>query len=142
MKKTHYVLDKPVEKIYSLNQMRVGDTLSGVPLASYYKNKKGNEFIKLDLDYGHAICHIYFLVFDFPEQKVLNSHYYNSFELVKYYRESNNIPVDDEITQLHDINWQDTLDWLNQTEIIKIQVVSQNMNSFKNIKFIPTEKLK
>ena len=136
MKKTHYILDKPVKKIYSLNQMRVGDTLSGVPLASYYKNKKWNEFIKLDLDYGHAICHIYFLVFDFPIQKVLPSYIYNSFELVKFYRQSNNIPVDDEITQLHDIDWQEIIDWLNQTELLKIQVVSRNINGFKNIRFI------
>ena len=137
-----FKLDKPPKKIWNINQLKVGDTLTGIPQAEFYENKKGNKFIKLGLDYGHAICRIFFLIFDFPDQKTLPSYIYNSFELVKFYRESNGILIDEDITMLHDINWQEIIDWLNQTEIIKIQVVSQNMNSFKNIKFIPTEKLK
>ena len=135
----HFVLDKPVKRIWGLNQMRIGESICGVPSSFYYKNKKGNEFIKLELDYGHAICHIYFLVFDFPEQKILNSNFHNSFQLVKFYRECNGIPIDSNITQLHDINWQDIIDWLNSLQIIQIKVISKNIGGFKNIKFLSNE---
>ena len=130
------VLDKPPKKIWSLNQLKVGDLFVGVPKGEFYENKKGNKFIRLGLDAGYSTCTIYFLVFDFPEQKLLNSKYHNSFELVKFYREVNNILVDENITQLHDINWQEIIDWLNRLKTLKIQVVSTNMNGFKNIKFI------
>ena len=131
-----FKLDKPHKKIWNLNQLKIGDTLTGIPKAEFYENKKGNKFIKLGLDYGHAICRIYFLIFDFPTQKVLNSHYYNSFELVKYYRESNNTPVDDETTQLHDINWAQIIDFLNEKETIKIKCINKNIQGFKNIIFL------
>ena len=75
-------------------------------------------------------------MFDFPEQKILNSKYHNSFELVHFYREANEIPVDDDITQLHDINWSDIIDWLNQLQTLKIKVISKNINGFRNIKFV------
>ena len=131
-----YVLDKAPKKIWSLNQLKIGETFTGVPTAEYYKNKKGNQFIKLGLDAGYSTCNIFFLLFDFPEQKVLKSYIYNSFELVKFYRESNNIPVDDEITQLHDIDWQEIIDFLNEKETIKIKCISKNINGFKNIVFL------
>ena len=136
MKKKHFNLDKSYPKIWNLNQLRVGDCICGIPTASYFKNKKQNEFVKLSLDYGHATCTIYFLIFDFPEQKILNSKFHNSFELVRFYREVNGIPVDDDITQLHDINWQDIIDWLNNLQVLKIQVVSKSMNGFNNIRFV------
>ena len=131
-----YVLDKPVKKLWNLQQLKIGQTLAGIPKAEYWENRKGNKFIRLGLDYGHATCTIYFLVFDFPEQKILNSKFHNSFELVRFYREVNGIPVDDDITQLHDINWQDIIDWLNSLQVLKIQVVSKSMNGFNNIRFV------
>ena len=131
-----YVLDKPVKKLWNLQQLKIGQTLAGIPKAEYWENRKGNKFIRLGLDYGHATCTIYFLIFDFPEQKILNSKFHNSFELVRFYREVNGIPVDDDITQLHDINWQDIIDWLNNLQVLKIQVVSKSMNGFNNIRFV------
>ena len=131
-----YVLDKPVKKLWNLQQLKIGQTLAGIPKAEYWENRKGNKFIRLGLDYGHATCTIYFLIFDFPEQKLLNSKFHNSFELVRFYREVNGIPVDDDITQLHDINWQDIIDWLNSLQVLKIQVVSKSMNGFNNIRFV------
>lgn len=129
-------LDKPVNKIWNLNQMKIGESLCGVPKASYYKNKNSNEFVVIDLDYGHAVCKIFLLIFSFPEQKILNSKFHNSFELVRFYREANNIPVDDNISQLHDINWQEIIDWLNQLQTIKIKVISKSMNGFNNLHFV------
>ena len=131
-----YVLDKPVKKLWNLQQLKIGQTLAGIPKAEYWENRKGNKFIRVGLDYGHATCTIYFLIFDFPEQKILNSKFHNSFELVRFYREVNGIPVDDDITQLHDINWQDIIDWLNSLQVLKIQVVSKSMNGFNNIRFV------
>ena len=131
-----YVLDKPVKKLFNLQQLKIGQTLAGIPKAEYWENRKGNKFIRLGLDYGHATCTIYFLIFDFPEQKLLNSKFHNSFELVRFYREANNIPVDDDITQLHDINWQTIIDWLNSLQVLKIQVVSKSINGFKNLRFV------
>lgn len=131
-----YVLDKPVKKLWNLQQLKMGQTLAGIPKAEYWENRKGNKFIRLGLDYGHATCTIYFLIFDFPVQKILNSKFHNSFELVRFYREANGIPVDDNISQLHDIDWQKIIDWLNSLQVLKIQVVSKSMNGFKNIKFV------
>ena len=136
MKKRNYILDKPVKKIWGLNQMKIGESICGVPKAYHYTNKKGNDFVLLKLDYGYAICNIYFLVFDFPEQKILNSKVHNSFELVCFYRNVNGIPVDDDITQLHDINWSDIIDWLNSLNVLKISVISKSMNGFNNIRFV------
>lgn len=136
MRKNHFVLDKPVKHIYNLNQLKVGDCLTGIPRAEYYKNKKGHQFIRIDLDYGYAVCKIYCLIFDFPEQKILNSKYHNSFQLVKYYRECNRIPVDPNISLLHDINWHKIIDWINQEQIMKIQVISKNIQGFRNIRFL------
>lgn len=133
---TKYVLDKPIKKIWNLNQLKIGECFIGIPKAEFYENKKKNKFVKLMLDAGYSRLHIYFLIFDFPVQKLLNKKYYNSFELVKFYRESNNIPVDDDITQLHDINWEEIIDWINSLRTLKIQVVSKNMNGFRNIRFI------
>lgn len=135
-RKHNFVLDKNPKKIWSLNQLRVGETIIGIPYAEHWKNKKGNDFVLLKLDYGHAICNIYFLIFSFPIQKLLHNKYVNSFELVRFYREVNGIPVDDDITQLHDINWQDIIDFLNNLQILKIQVVSKSMNGFNNIRFV------
>ena len=129
-------LDKPVRKIWNLNQLKISDCFVGIPHAEYYKNNKGNQFIRLMLDAGYSTLHIYFLVFDFPEQKILNSKYHNSFELVRFYRNVNGIPVDDDINQLHDINWQDIIDFLNSLQVLKIQVVSKSMNGFNNIRFV------
>ena len=129
-------LDDPPKKIWNLNQLKIGDCFVGIPRAEYYKNKKGNQFIRLMLDAGYSTLHIYFLVFDFPEQKILNSKFHNSFELVRFYREANNIPVDDNISQLHDIDWQKIIDWLNQLQTLKIKVVSKDMSGFKNIRFV------
>ena len=128
-------LDDPPKKIWNLNQLKIGDCFVGIPRAEYYKNKKG-QFIRLMLDAGYSTLHIYFLVFDFPEQKILNSKYNNSFQLVKFYREANGIPVDDDITQLHDISWSDIIDWLNSLLVLKICVVSKDMSGFKNIRFV------
>lgn len=133
---TKYVLDKPIKKIWNLNQLNPREFFIGIPKAEIYENKKKNKFVKLMLDAGYSILHIYFLIFDFPEQKLLNSKYNNSFELVKFYRESNGILVDDDITQLHDINWEGIIDWVNSLRTLKIQVVSKNMNGFRNIRFI------
>lgn len=130
------ILDKPIKKVWNLNGLHVGETITGIPHAEHWKNKKGNDFVLLKLDYGHAICNIYFLIFDYPNQKILNSKYYNSFELVRFYREVNGIPVDDNITQLHDINWQEIIDWLNTLQILKIQVLSKDMAGYKNIRFV------
>ena len=129
-------LNKPVKKLWNLQQLKIGQTLAGIPKATYWENRKGNKFIKLGLDYGHATCTIFFLIFDFPIQKILNSKFHNSFELVKFYREANNIPVDDNISQLHDIDWQKIIDWLNQLQTLKIRVISKSMNGFNNIKFV------
>lgn len=94
------------------------------------------------LDAGFSTLNIYFLIFDFSLQKVLNKNIHNSFQLVKYYRQSQNIPIDEDITMLHDIDWQEIIDWLNGEGTMKIQVISKNMNGFQNIKFLPTEKSK
>jgi hypothetical protein len=134
--KTKYVLDSPPKKIWNLNQLDIGKTFIGIPHAEYYKNTKGNQFIKLGLDAGYSTCQVFFLIFDYPEQKILNSKFHNSFELVKFYREANNIPVDENITQLHDINWQKIIDWLNSLQTLKIQVISKNINGFRNIRFV------
>ena len=131
-----YVLDKPVKKIYGLNQMKIGETLCGIPTASHYINKKGHHFLLLKLDYGHAICNIYFLIFDYPLQNILNSKYTNSFELVKFYRNVTGEGIDEGINQVHDINWSDIIDWLNSLQVLKIQVTSKNLNGFKNIRFV------
>ena len=136
MKRKKYVLDRKPKKIWSLNQLRVGESIIGIPYAEHWKNKKGNDFVLLKLDYGHAICNIYFLIFSYPIQKLLHNNYVNSFELVRFYREANEIPVDDDITQLHDINWSDIIDWLNQLQTLKIKVISKNINGFRNIKFV------
>ena len=130
------VLDKPVKKLWNLQQLKIGQTLAGIPKAEFWENRKGNKFIRLGLDYGHATCTIYFLIFDFPIQKILNSKFHNSFELVRFYREANGIPVDEDITQLHDIDWSQVIDWLNSLQVLKIQVVSKSMNGFKNIRFV------
>ena len=130
------VLDKPVKILWNLQQLKIGQTLAGIPKAEYWENKKGNKFIRIGLDYGHATCTIYFLIFDFPQQKLLNSKFHNSFELVRFYREANNIPVDEGITQLHDINFQNIVDWLNSLQTLKIQVVSKSMNGFNNLRFV------
>lgn len=135
-----FVLDKKPRNVWNLNQLHVGDFFTGIPHAEFYKNKKNNMFIHMMLDAGYSTCHIYFLIFEYPIQKVLKSYIQNSFELVRFYREANNIPVDDEITQLHDIDWQEIIDWMNDLHVLKIQVVSKNMKGFKNIKFISTEK--
>ena len=129
-------LDDPPRKIWNLNQLKIGECFVGIPRAEYYKNKKGNQFIRLMLDAGYSTLNIYLLIFDFPEQKILNMKFHNSFELVKFYREVNGIPVDEDITMVHDINWQDIIDWLNSLQTLKIQVVSKNMNGFQNIRFI------
>ena len=129
------IMEQKPKKVWSLNQLKIGQLLIGIPNAEYWENKKGNKFIKLGLDYGHAICSIFFLLFDFPKQKILNNKLHNSFELVRFYREANDIPVDDNITQLHDTDWQEIIDWLNDLRTLKIQVISKNMNGFKNIKF-------
>ena len=130
------VLDKPVKKLWNLQQLKIGQTLAGIPKAEYWENRKGNKFIKLGLDYGHATCTIYFLIFDYPLQKILNSKFHNSFELVCFYREVNGEGIDEGIQQVHDINWQDIIDFLNTLQTLKIQVVSKNMNGFQNIRFI------
>lgn len=124
------------KKVYSLNQLNQWEFFIGIPSTEFHENKKKNKFIKLMLDAGYSTLHIYFLIFDFPEQKILNKKYYNSFELVKFYRETNNILVDDNIEQLHDINWEEIIDWINSLRTLKIQVVSKNMNGFRNIRFI------
>lgn len=136
MKKKHYVLDKPVKRIWSLNQLKVGETFSGVPAASYFENKKNNMFLKLGLDAGYSTLNIFFLIFSFPEQKILNSNISNPFELVKLYRNVNGEGIDEDITLLHDINWQTIIDWLNSLQILKIKVISKDMNNFKNIRFV------
>ena len=138
MIKIKYMLDKVPKKIWSLNQLKIGETFTGIPTAEYYKNKKKNQFIKLGLDAGYSTLHIYFLLFDFPTQKVLNKNFYNSFELVNYYRESNGIPVDGNINQLYNIDWLAVIGFLNQEPVIKIKAINQNMNGFKNIKFLET----
>jgi hypothetical protein len=136
MKRKNYVLDKKPKKIWNLNQLGVSETFVGVPNASYYKNTKGNQFIKLNLDAGYSTCSIFFLIFEYPIQKLLHKKYSNSFQLARFYREVNGIPVDDNITQLHDIDWEEVIDCLNSLQTIKIQVVSKNMNGFKNIRFV------
>lgn len=130
------MLDKPVKRIWGLNQMKIGETLCGVPKAYHYKNKNSNEFVVIDLDYGHAICHIYFLVFDFPEQKILNSKFHNSFELVRFYREVNGEGIDEGIQQVHNINWKEIVEFLNNLEVLKIQVISKDTAGYKNIRFV------
>ena len=129
-------LDKPVRKIWNLNQLKIGECFVGISHAEYYKNKKGNQFIRLMFDAGYSTLHIYFLVFDFPEQKILNSKYHNSFELVRFYRNVAGEGIDEGITQLHDINWQTIIDWLNSLNTLKIKVTGQSMNGFKNIRFV------
>ena len=131
-----YVLDKQVKKIWGLNQMKIGETLCGVPKASYYKNKKSHEFVVIDLDYGYAVCKIFFLIFSFPEQKLLNSKFHNSFELVRFYREVTGEGIDEGINQVHNINWQEIIDFLNSLQILKIQVLSKDMAGYRNIRFV------
>lgn len=133
---TKYVLDKPVKKLWNLQQLKIGQTLTGIPNAEYWENRKGNKFIRLGLDYGYATCTIYFLIFDFPVQKILNNNFHNSFELVSVYRIVVGEGIDEGITTVHDINWQEIIDWLNQLQTLKIQVVSKSMNGFNNIKFV------
>lgn len=133
---TKYVLDKPVKKLWNLQQLRIGQTVAGIPKAEYWENRKGNKFIRVGLDYGHAICTIYFLIFDYPLQKILNSKFHNSFELVRFYREVNGEGIDEGINQVHDINWQEIIDWLNSLQVLKIQVVSKDMQGFRNLKFV------
>ena len=130
------VLDKQPKNIWNLNQLGISDCFVGIPHAEYYKNKKNNQFIRLMLDAGYSTLHIYFLIFDWPEQKLLNSKFHNSFELVRFYREVAGEGIDEGINQVHDINWSDIIDWLNSLQILKIQVVSKSMNGFKNIKFV------
>lgn len=130
------VLDKPVKKLWNLQQLKIGQTLAGIPKATYWENQKGNKFIRLGLDYGHATCTIYFLIFDFPEQKILNNKFHNSFELVRFYREVNGEGIDEGINQVHDINWQNIIDYLNQLQTLKIKVISKNIDGFRNIKFV------
>lgn len=139
---TKFVIDKAPKKIWGLNQMKISETFTGIPTAEYYKNKKENQFIHLMLDAGYSTCHIYFLIFDFPLQKVLNKNIHNSFQLVKHYRQSHNIAIDNDITMFHDIDWREIIDWVNKEETMKIQVISKNMNGFQNIKFLPTKKSK
>lgn len=133
---TRYVLDKPVKKYWNLQQLKIGQSLAGIPKAEYFENKKGNKFIKLGLDYGYATCNIYFLIFDYPQQKLLNSKFHNSFQLVKFYREANGEGIDEGINQVHNINWQEIIDWLNNLQVLKIQVVSKSMNGFNNLQFV------
>ena len=128
-------LDKPVKKIWNLNQLHINDCFVGIPRAEYYKNKKG-QFIRLMLDAGYSTLNIYFLIFDFPEQKILNSKYHNSFELVRFYREVNGEGIDEGITQVHDINWEEIIEFLNSLLVLKICVVSKDMSGFKNIRFV------
>lgn len=130
------VLDKPIKKLYNLQQLKIGQTLTGIPNAEYFENKKGNKFIRLGLDYGYAVCNIFLLIFSFPEQKILNNKFHNSFELVRFYRNVNGILVDDDINQLHDIDWSEIIDWLNSLNTLKIKVTGQSMNGFKNIRFV------
>ena len=130
------VLDKPVKKIWGLNQMKIGESICGIPIAYHYKNKNSHEFVVIDLDYGYAVCKIFFLIFDFPEQKILNSKFHNSFELVRFYREVTGEGIDEGIQQVHDINWQDIIDFLNTLQTLKIQVVSKDMQGFQNLKFV------
>lgn len=129
-------LDKPPKNIWNLNQLGISDSFVGIPHAECYKNKKGNQFIRLMLDAGYSTLHIFFLIFDFPEQKILNNKFHNSFELVRFYREVNGEGIDEGIQQVHDINWSDIIDWLNSLQVLKIQVVSKSMNGFKNIRFV------
>lgn len=131
-----YVLDHKPKCIWNLNQLKIGECFVGIPKAEYWENKKGNKFIRLGLDYGYSTCYIYFLIFDFPEQKILNSKFHNSFELVRFYRNVNGEGIDEGIITLHDINWSDIIDWLNQLQTLKIQVVSKNLNGFRNIRFV------
>ena len=130
------VLDKPVKKLWNLQQLKIGQTLAGIPKAEYWENRKGNKFIKLGLDYGHATCTIYFLIFDYPLQKILNSKFHNSFELVCFYREVNGEGIDEGIQQVHNINWKEIVEFLNNLEVLKIQVVSKDMAGYKNIRFV------
>lgn len=133
---TRIKLDKPLRKIWNLNQLKISECFVGIPHAEYYENKKANQFIRLMLDAGYSTLHIYFLVFNFPHQKILNSKFHNSFELVRFYHEANGIPVDDNISQLHDIDWSQVIDFLNEKETIKIKCISKNTAGFRNIKFL------
>lgn len=133
---TKYVLDKPVRKIWNLNQLKTGECFVGIPRAEYYKNKKGNQFIRLMLDAGYSTLNIYLLIFNFPEQKILNSKYHNSFELVRFYREVNSEGIDEGIQQIHNINWEEIIEFLNSLLVLKICVVSKDMSGFKNLKFV------
>ena len=136
MRKNKYVLDKTPKKVWSLNQLGVSQYFVGVPTAEYYKNKKGNQFIRLGLDAGYSICQVFFLIFEYPIQKLLHSKYHNSFQLVKFYKEVNEGGIDEGITQVHNINWEAIIDWLNNLHVLKIQVISQNQGGFKNIQFV------
>lgn len=129
-------LDKPVRKIWNLNQLHIGDCFVGIPQAEYYKNKKGNQFICLMLDAGYSTLHIYYLIFEFPKQKILNSKFHNSFELVRFYRNVAGEGIDERITTVHDIDWQEIIGWLNSLNTLKIKVTGQSMNGFKNIRFV------
>lgn len=129
-------LDDPPRKIWNLNQLKIGDRFVGIPRAEYYKNKKGNQFIRLMLDAGYSTLNIYLLIFNFPEQKILNSKYHNSFELVRFYREVNSEGIDEGINQVHNINWEEIIEFLNSLLVLKIRVVSKDMSGFKNIKFL------
>ena len=88
------------------------------------------------LDAGYSTLHIYLLIFDFPVQKILNSKFHNSFELVRFYRNVAGEGIDEGIQQVHDINWSDIIDWLNQLQTLKIKVISKNIDGFRNIKFV------
>jgi len=88
------------------------------------------------LDAGYSTLNIYFLVFDFPEQNILNSKFHNSFELVRFYREVTGEGIDEGINQVHNINWQEIIDFLNSLQILKIQVLSKDMAGYRNIRFV------
>ena len=75
-------------------------------------------------------------MFDFPEQKILNQKYHNSFELVRFYREVTGEGIDEGIQQVHNINWEEIIEFLNSLLVVKIQVVSKDMSGFKNIKIV------
>lgn len=129
-------LDDSPKQIWNLNQLKTGECFVGIPRAEYYMNKKCNQFIRLMLDAGYSTLNIYLLIFNFPEQKILNNKYHNSFELVRFYREVNGEGIDEGIQQVHNINWEEIIEFLNSLLVLKICVVSKDMSGFKNIKFI------
>lgn len=129
-------LDDSPTKIWNLNQLKTGECFVGIPRAEYYMNKKNNQFIHLMLDAGYSTLHTYLLIFDFPEQKILNSKFHNSFELVRFYRNVNGEGIDEGIQQVHDINWEEIIEFLNSLMVLKICVVPKDRGGFKNIRFV------